>query len=293
VTLAKGALIAVTGGTGAIGRLVVPALAESGHKVRLLSRSGGEAPGVDLAKDIPSSALEGCSAVLHLASHIPTNQEDPASAELCFRTNALGTLKLLEAAETAGVSRFVQTTSANAYAPGLHCPSEDDPMYPAARAPFYLASKIAQDVFGAYWNERRGLPVTTLRLSSVYGAAMEQSLFTRFAKTLLAGQTINLANGGSFGADFVDVSDVVAAIRMVLESDASGAFNIASGQRTTLLDAAKHLLEFTGSPEDRLSVTDGPAEPGFPAMNISKARGLGFQPTGIRTGLERLVEALA
>ena len=36
--------ILVTGGTGTLGRLVVPRLRDDGHTVRVLSRGGREAP---------------------------------------------------------------------------------------------------------------------------------------------------------------------------------------------------------------------------------------------------------
>jgi UDP-glucose 4-epimerase len=232
--------------------------------------------------------------VVHLASHIPANQEDAESADQCFRTNALGTLKLLQASEEAGISHFLQTTSANAYAPGLQSPREDDPMYPSARAPFYLSSKLVQDAWGAYWSIRRGLPVTTLRLSSVYGAGMEAALFTRFAKALHKGDCITIANGGIFGADFVEISDVSAAVTLFLGNGATGPFNIASGERTTLAEAARLLSELSGRGAAGLIVeSEHQAEAGFPAMDISKARRLGFSPTGLRAGLEKLVAWVA
>jgi UDP-glucose 4-epimerase len=296
VSIAPGALIAVTGGTGAIGRRVVQELVAGGFQVRLLSRSaapGAEHVPVDLASEEPLGAelLRGCSAVVHLASYIPAQQEDPASAEPCLRINALGTLKLLQAAEQAAVGRFVQTTSANAYASGVEAPREDDPMYPAMRAPFYLASKVVQDVFGTYWGNRRGMHLTTLRLSSVYGVGMESSLFARFARCLRNGEPIRLSNGGTFGADFVDVADVSSAIRLFLSNDDTGPFNIASGERTTLLQAAQLLVDLTGVSEDALLIEPQQAsEVGFPRMDISKARQCGYAPGDLRTGLRRLVE---
>jgi UDP-glucose 4-epimerase len=298
VTVAPGSLVAVTGGTGGIGRIVVGELLDAGFRVRLLSRSAPQDQEVehaafDLTADDPveAGALAGCSAVVHLAAHIPRDQEDPATAELCFRTNALGTLNLLEAVEGAGVDRFLQTTSANAYAPGLDSPSEEDPMYPAGRAPFYLSSKVAQDVFGSYWGLRRGMKVTTLRLSSVYGEGIEGALFTRFARTLIGGDAIRLANGGTFGADFVEASDISRALLLFLRKGATGAFNIASGERTTLLEASRLLLDLAGCGEDRLIVepTDQP-EKGFPRIDVSKVQDLGFVPTDLRTGLARLVD---
>lgn len=301
MTLSPGALIAVTGGTGAIGRRVVQDLLIGGFRVRLLGRGGGrdarlEHAPVDLGTDeaIPSQALVGCDAVVHLAAHIPARQDDPASAALCFQTNVFGTLKLLRAMESAGIERLIQTTSANAYAAGLDAPGESAPMYPSERAPFYLASKVAQDIFGSYWDERRAFCVTTLRLSSVYGAGIETALFTKFAKSLGAGAQIRLANGGSFGADFVDVADVSAAVSSFLANGTGGPFNIASGERTTVRQAAEILVGLTGCGEDRL-IVEPETEPeiGFPRMDISKAREFGFAPTDLRKGLAELVDWVA
>jgi UDP-glucose 4-epimerase len=297
MSVAHGDLIAVTGGTGAIGRRVVRELLDEGFGVRLLSRSAPrdlaiEHVSVDFSSDEPldAGALAECSAVLHLAAYIPSKHEDPATAARCFQTNVLGTIKLLQAMEGAGVERLLQTTSANAYAPGIEAPTEQQPMYPAARASFYLSSKLVQDIFGAHWAMCRGMSVTTLRLGSVYGAGMEQALFTRFAGALRAGEAIRLANGGSFGADFVEISDVAKAALMFLRSGVTGAFNVASGERTTLLEAARLLLELTGSSPDKLIVdAEERLEIGFPQMDISKVRQLGFIPTDLRTGLARVV----
>jgi UDP-glucose 4-epimerase len=240
------------------------------------------------------SALEGCTAIVHLAAYVPQDQGDPAATELCLRTNALGTLRLLTAMERAGIRRMVQTTSANAYSPDEDFPSESSPMYPAQRAPFYLASKIVQDILGSHWELRRNIAVTTLRLSSVYGAGLEKSLFTRFCEALAAGQPVRLASGGSFGADFVELSDVSSAIRMAFETGVTGPLNIASGRRTTLLEAMRLLLDITGVPGDRLIVEPSERhESGFPAIDISKAVTLGYKPTDLRTGLQGLVDWVA
>ncbi|MEX2984455.1 SDR family oxidoreductase [Streptomyces sp. C36] len=67
--------ILVTGGTGTLGRLVVPLLREAGRDVRVLSRHGGTPSGdgityvtADLLKDEGiAPALDGVETVLHLA----------------------------------------------------------------------------------------------------------------------------------------------------------------------------------------------------------------------------------
>src|SRR5260370_37763992 len=67
-------LILVTGGTGGLGRRVVPRLREAGRELRVLSRYAHESmPGIeyvvgDLAKDEGvEAAVEGALVVLHCA----------------------------------------------------------------------------------------------------------------------------------------------------------------------------------------------------------------------------------
>ncbi|MEU4191341.1 NAD(P)H-binding protein [Kribbella sp. NPDC026611] len=88
-------MILVTGGTGTIGKLVVPQLRAAGREVRVLSRhaqAGGVA--VDLMKgDGLDEALEGVDVVLHLAGG-PKGDD-------------IGTRNLVAAAERAGVGHLV------------------------------------------------------------------------------------------------------------------------------------------------------------------------------------------
>jgi UDP-glucose 4-epimerase len=185
----------------------------------------------------------------------------------------------------------VHTTAANAYAPGAQPPDETAPLYPAERAAFYLTSKVAQEIFAAHWAARHGMSVTALRLSALYGAGQERGLFTSFARKLLAGEPVRLANGGSYGADFLTLDDAAAAVLLFLESGASGSFNIASGSRSTLKDAASLLLEMTGANAEQLVLEPSThSDPGFPAIAIDKAGTQGFSPTGIREGLRQLVD---
>jgi dihydroflavonol-4-reductase len=62
-----------------------------------------------LADEHWSAAVEGCSAVLHVASPFPSSQ--PKDENILIGPAVDGTLRVLRAAVAAGVQRFVQTSS--------------------------------------------------------------------------------------------------------------------------------------------------------------------------------------
>ena len=109
----------VTGGTGFLGWEIIRQLLESGHHVVALSRSG-ELPG-----DLPRAELEvargdlddvgalregmrGASVVYHVAADVRMWRAKWAEIE---RTNVAGTRNMVQAAQNAGVDRFVFTST--------------------------------------------------------------------------------------------------------------------------------------------------------------------------------------
>jgi uncharacterized protein YbjT (DUF2867 family) len=105
-------VIVLTGATGVVGSALLPMLLEAGHEVRAMVRDprglGPNRVRVQLAfYDLADShgfrhALRGAETVIHLAAAI--RDQPPRRLE---EVNALGTLRLLQAAERAGVERFL------------------------------------------------------------------------------------------------------------------------------------------------------------------------------------------
>lgn len=123
----------VTGGSGFLGRRLIPTLREQGHSVRALGRSdaarkvvreaGAEPCEGDLS-DVESlkRGMEGCEVVFHSAASL--KQWGPR-AEF-FEANVRGTENVLQSARAAGVKRFVHVGTEAAFVDGTPMANMDE-----------------------------------------------------------------------------------------------------------------------------------------------------------------------
>ena len=114
----KNLTLAVTGGTGFVGRHLLRLAVEHGHHVRALTRSPQPAQGgitwISGTLADPGALCEGADAVIHLAGVV--NARTRAGFDV---GNVAGTAALLAAATAANVRRFVHVSSLAAREPAL------------------------------------------------------------------------------------------------------------------------------------------------------------------------------
>jgi nucleoside-diphosphate-sugar epimerase len=120
--------ILVTGAAGFLGTEIVRMATERGHGIRSLIRSASQRPllqlGITQKPDFEvfisdlgqvedlSGAVEGIDGIIHCAA---VTSEGTPDEELSRRVNIEGTRHLLEAAQAAGVRRWVQISSMSAH----------------------------------------------------------------------------------------------------------------------------------------------------------------------------------
>lgn len=112
--------ILVTGGTGHLGRAIVPALQHEGHEARILSRQPRRDRGVewiqgDLATgDGLSDAVMGVEAIIHAATNSPAARRGRFKFADFLRSpvdvDVAGTTALVAAAELANVEHFLHVS---------------------------------------------------------------------------------------------------------------------------------------------------------------------------------------
>lgn len=118
----------VAGGTGVLGRRVVPRLVEAGHEVRAIARTEDKAAEVSAVGAEPvrvglfdlrplAEAVDGSDVVINIATHIPDLAH--AARSSAWRENDRirieGSRNLVDAALAAGASRYVQESLAFFY----------------------------------------------------------------------------------------------------------------------------------------------------------------------------------
>ena len=301
--------VLVTGGAGFIGSTLVDTLVADGHDVTVLDhdecrldRLAATQPEVHrLAADVRDSDLGGLirragpEVIFHLAAQIDVSASvaDPAhDAEV----NVLGTVRVAEAARSAGARKIVFASSGGSiYGPSATLPiAETAALEPVSP---YAASKVAGEMYLNSFSRLHGLACTHLAFANVYGPrqdpAGEAGVVAIFSARMLRGSPTTLFGDGGNTRDYVYVADVVQAL--VLAAGDIGdrrRFNIGTGVQTS--DRELHaLVAKTIGCADEPSYS--PARRGdlrHSALDSSLARQvLAWAPAhDLRQGLERTVE---
>jgi len=128
---------------------------------------------------------------------------------------------------------------------------ESAPMRPSS---FYGLTKQVQEQMVLMFGEVLGIPAAGLRYQNVYGPGQSlenpyTGILAIFSNLAREGRPISVFEDGEQSRDFVYIDDVVEATRAALLANLEGshAVNIGSGQRTTVMEVAREIINFYGS----------------------------------------------
>jgi dTDP-glucose 4,6-dehydratase len=193
-----------------------------------------------------------------------------------FRTNALGTQTLLEAARRTGVERFHHVSTCEVYGDlALDTDevfTEESPYRP--RTP-YNASKAAADHAVRAYFETFELPVTITNCSNNYGPyQFPEKVIPLFTTNALDDKPLPLYASTGNKREWLHVLDHCSAIELVLRDGRPGeTYNVGSGIEATIEDIANLVLEATGKPEALKTIV--PDRPGHDRRYLLDATKIG------------------
>jgi UDP-glucose 4-epimerase len=289
----------VTGGAGFIGSHIVDRLMADGYEVRVLDNlSTGRLSNIrkhirsrrfrfirgDITdQSVLRKVLNGVKVVFHEAAqaNITASVRDPLPTN---DVNTTGTLRLLKTSTDKGVRRFIYASSSSIYGETGEQPVKED----AAQQPVspYAVSKLAAEKYCLCFDHLGKLDAVALRYFNVYGPRQSYGPYSgvmrAFLERLRRNEPLIIHGDGEQTRDFVNVLDVVQAnmAAMNVEEAAGEAFNIGTGQRTSIDRLAEMVIEASGRKD--LMPVHAPARSGdvrHSCADIEKARRvLGYSP---------------
>jgi UDP-glucose 4-epimerase len=282
--------VLITGASGFVGGRLIAYLRESGDlQLRAASRivrtwpEGVEGCVIDIAR--PATLRDACremDAVINLSSM--AERFCSIDPQIALRVNAGGTLALVLAAASAGVSRFVQVSTSKVYGnnPGGLL-TEETPCKP--QSPYAVTHRAAEDYVTS--QHPKGV---VFRLANGFGAPIDAGvncwnlIVNEMCRQAAVERRITIRSSGQAWRNFVPMHDVVRALQAAATGLPHGTYNLGSSQSMQLRSVAervaqvcREMLGFSPSVNTTAAVEGEQTVP--LDYRIEKLARAGFKPT--------------
>lgn len=231
--------------------------------------------------------------VIHLAARAGVRPSIHAPL-LYEHVNVLGTLHLLNLSCRVGVRRFLLASSSSVYGIDTPAPFREDAVADRPISP-YAVTKRAAELYCHTYHHLYDLPVTCLRLFTVYGPRQRPDLaIHKFTRAIAEGREITVYGDGASARDYTYVSDIVDGFIAALQIEPPMAFEIVNLGNSYPVPLQTLIELLQGAMGREAHIRREPDQPGDVPLtyaSIEKARRLlGWQPrVSIREGIAHFV----
>jgi len=294
--------ILVTGGSGFIGQHIAEMFASEEHDVIVIDKRKNTWPflynNILLVKedirnyDQIKNYFEDVDYIFHEAAlvSVPDSMKKP---NLTIDNNINGTVNLFKAAVEKNVKKIIFASSCAIYGMNDKIPlNENEKAYPLSP---YAISKLSAEYFLKMYNEEFGIKTTSLRYFNVYGPRQDYSsqysaVISIFVNNALQDKDLIVYGDGSQTRDFVYIDDVVKANKMVMNQEDGKIFNVGFGEKASISELAKEIIELTNSDSKIIYKQARYGEVKHSLADITKISQIGFKPEfNLKEGLEKLI----
>lgn len=250
--------------------------------------------------DVCLNACEGMHLVSHQAAlgSVPRSIKDPLTSNA---VNISGTLNMFEAVRQSDVTRIVFAASSSTYGDSEGLPKVEHtigrPLSPYAVTKY--VNELYADVYAKTYEG--SFEYVGLRYFNVFGPKQDPNgayaaVIPLFMKAVMEGRPATINGDGSFSRDFTHVANAVQANMLSLFTENEQAinqiYNVACGERTTLLQLWSMICEVAGAEIDAILGPERIGDIPHSLADITKAQNLlGYTVNHhLRTGLELAYE---
>jgi len=249
----------IAGGTGAIGRFLVPLLVKAGHKVVALTRSADRASQLEQMGAVPVVgdvydevrlarlvAESGAEVVIHQLTAFGTRDGDPYAETIRVRIE--GTRSLIAAARAARVRRFIAQSISFVCSPsGSGLTDEETPLYLDAPASVRALVEAVASLERQTLDAKNGMSGTVLRYGWFYGPGTSWDPDGFIPRAIREG-TYPVVGAGAGTYSFISLRDAAAATISVLAREATGIYNIVDDSPVRLSEWLPFAAKLLGAP---------------------------------------------
>ena len=262
----------VTGGSGYFGNLLVARLLERGEKVRVFDILDADdrpdqvefAQGDIRDKQAVKQATADADVVYHNVAMVPLAKDIDAF----WSVNSGGTLNLLEACRSNGVTKVVYTSSSAVFGVPETLPV-DEFVTPRPAEAYGKAKLAGEEMCWRFADE--GLDVSIIRPRTIMGhgrLGIMQILFDWIRE----GRNVPVFDGGNNKYQFVHADDLAAACILAADRPGPRAYNIGAEKFGSMRETLQRLCEHAKTGSKVRSVPSAPAVWGMKltsALNLS------------------------
>lgn len=292
----------VTGGAGFIGSNIVKYLVQhNAGKIRIIDNlcngykynieeylhlSHIEFVEADLTDiEVCKKAVIGIDFISHQAAlgSVPRSIVNPIATH---NANVNAFVNLMVAAKDAGVKRLVYASSSSVYGDSKILPKVEDKIGNALSP--YAVSKRVDELYAEVFYKTYSFPTIGLRYFNIFGPNQSPegayaAAIPLFMRALLRNQSPTIFGDGLQTRDFTFVENAVQAnIKAMLCDDENAYgqfFNIACGERTSVLDMFQILKKYAGATVEPTFKEERKGDVRDSLADISKAKNLlGYEP---------------
>ena len=295
----SGKRVLVTGGSGFVGTHFVEALLETGAAIRVPIHHRPMIVEDPRIEQVPADltqladclrACDGIDYVVHAAGAVAAAGVTASNPMSAIATNLVLTTRMMEAAWSAGVQRFLVFGSSTGY-PATEHPVREDEMWSGPTHPSYFGygwMRRYLERLGEFVASKSPMGIALVRPTAVYGRwddfdPRTSHVIPALIRRAVAGEDpFEVWGTGNEVRDFLHVTDLVRGSLLMLANHAvCDPINIGYGRTTRIRDVVDIILKAAGHDRARV-VFDASKPTAIPVRTVdtSKARSLlGFEPT--------------
>ena len=263
----EGKVILVTGGAGCVGSNLCKKLAELNAKKVIILDNLSSAYEWNIPKasnvvfvngDILDDEMlkrvykDKPDYVFHLAAHF-ANQNSVDNPETDLMINGIGTLKVLQYAQLAGVERLVYSSSGcGVYGLESKMPFEEHDVSISLHTP-YQVTKLLGELYTNYFHNLYDLPIVNARFFNVFGPGevpgKYRNVIPNFMHWSMNSLPLPITGDGTETRDWTYVDDIInGLLAMGVKEEAVGeAINLGSGEEQRVIDMANMVNKITAN----------------------------------------------